>query len=158
MLPSQREERRVQLRSRALGADLIQESSRCRKKPRGYQPREHGDIKIGNDSVHELADLSLGFASDPSVTRMMVSVAELAFRCLQAEREARPSMDEVVKVLRVIQKEGERDAPEVVEVDDAALLKDCVPPLLSSTVTEKETSSSSRTTTSSSSRRRRSSF
>lgn len=118
--------------------------------------------KIGNDSVHELADLSLGFARDPSVNRMMISVAELAFRCLQQEREARPSMDEVVKVLREIQKEGESDAPDVVEVevrsgDEAALLKHGVPPVLSP-VSEKETSGSNTTTTSSSSRTRKSSF
>ena len=109
--------------------------------------------KIGNDSVHELADLSLGFARDPSVNRMMISVAELAFGCLQQEREARPSMDEVVKVLREI--------PGVVEVDvrsgdEAALLKHGVPPVLSP-VSEKETSGSN-TTTSSSSRTRKSSF
>ncbi|KAH0885780.1 hypothetical protein HID58_061876, partial [Brassica napus] len=118
--------------------------------------------KIGNDSVHELADLSLGFARDPSVNRMMISVAELAFRCLQQEREARPSMDEVVKVLREIQKEGESDAPDVVEVDvrsgdEAVLLKHGVPPVLSP-VSEKETSGSNTTTTSSSSRTRKSSF
>ncbi|KAL0898086.1 hypothetical protein Bca101_082047 [Brassica carinata] len=107
--------------------------------------------KIGNDSVHELADLSLGFARDPSVNRMMISVAELAFRCLQPGREARPSMDEVVKVLREIQKEGGRDAPEV--VDDSSLLKRGVP----SPVTEKETSSSN-TTMSSSNTTTKSSF
>ncbi|CAH8385172.1 unnamed protein product [Eruca vesicaria subsp. sativa] len=107
--------------------------------------------KIGNNSVHELADMSLGFARDPSVNKMMTSVAELAFRCLKLEREARPSMDEVVKVLREIQKGGERDAPEV-DVrsgDDAALLKHGVP-LLLSPVPEKETSSSNTTRTSSS--------
>lgn len=112
--------------------------------------------KIQNDSVHELADLSLGFARDPSVNRMMISVAELAFRCLQPGREERPSMDEVVKVLREIQKEGGSDAPEVDarSVDDSALLKRGVP----SPVTEKDTSSSNTTTTSSSNRTTKSSF
>ncbi|KAJ0260593.1 Serine-threonine/tyrosine-protein kinase [Hirschfeldia incana] len=118
--------------------------------------------KIGNDSVHELVDLSLGFERDPSVNKMMVSVAELAFRCLKQEREARPSMDEVVKVLREIQKEGERDAPEVVEEvhvrsgDEVALLKQGVTRLLSP-VAEKETSSSN-TTPSSSNTTTKSSF
>ncbi|KAJ0234511.1 LEAF RUST 10 DISEASE-RESISTANCE LOCUS RECEPTOR-LIKE PROTEIN KINASE-like 1.3 [Hirschfeldia incana] len=112
--------------------------------------------KIQNDAVHELADLTLGFARDPAVKRMMMSVAELAFRCLQQERELRPSMDEIVEVLREIQKEGMRDypeGPEVVEIDvsgggdDVVLLRHGVPPPLSP-VTEKETSSSNTTASS----------
>ncbi|XP_018483875.1 LEAF RUST 10 DISEASE-RESISTANCE LOCUS RECEPTOR-LIKE PROTEIN KINASE-like 1.3 isoform X2 [Raphanus sativus] len=108
--------------------------------------------KIQNDAVHELADLTLGFARDPAVKRMMMSVAELAFRCLQQEREVRPSMDEIVEVLRGIQKEGMRDFPEVVEIDvsggdEVVLLRHGVPPPLSP-VTEKETSSSNTTASS----------
>ncbi|KAL0898520.1 hypothetical protein Bca101_082481 [Brassica carinata] len=108
--------------------------------------------KIQNDAVHELADLTLGFARDPAVKRMMMSVAELAFRCLQQEREVRPSMDEIVEVLKGIQKEGMRDFPEVVEIDvsggdDVVLLRHGVPPPLSP-VTEKETSSSNTTASS----------
>lgn len=112
--------------------------------------------KIQNDAVHELADLSLGFARDPSVKKMMSSVAELAFRCLQQEREVRPSMDEIVEVLREIQKEGIRDSKDVVaEIDvdgggdDVGLLKhDAVPPPLSPE-TDEMTASSSNTTASS---------
>ncbi|XP_024014757.1 LEAF RUST 10 DISEASE-RESISTANCE LOCUS RECEPTOR-LIKE PROTEIN KINASE-like 1.3 isoform X1 [Eutrema salsugineum] len=108
--------------------------------------------RIQNDAVHELADLSLGFARDPSVKRMMMSVAELAFRCLQQEREVRPSMDEIVEVLKGIQKEEIRDLSEVVEIDvsggdDVRLLNHGVPPPLSP-VTEKETSSSNTTASS----------
>ncbi|CAN7016262.1 unnamed protein product [Brassica oleracea var. botrytis] len=108
--------------------------------------------KIQNDAVHELADLTLGFARDPAVKRMMMSVAELAFRCLQQEREVRPSMDEIVEVLKGIQKEGMRDFPEVVDIDvsggdDVVLLRHGVPPPLSP-VTEKETSSSNTTASS----------
>ncbi|CAH2079712.1 unnamed protein product, partial [Thlaspi arvense] len=108
--------------------------------------------KIQNDAVHELADLTLGFARDPSVKRMMMSVAELAFRCLQQEREVRPSMDEIVEVLKGIQKEGMRDFTEVVEIDvsggdDVGLLSHGLPPPLSP-VTEKETSSSNTTASS----------
>lgn len=110
--------------------------------------------KVQNDAVHELADLSLGFARDPSVRRMMMSVAELAFRCLQQEREVRPSMDEIVEVLRGIQKEGNRDFSEVVEIDvsggdEAGLLKHGVPPPVSPG-TDKGTTSSSNNTTASS--------
>ncbi|XP_013636840.1 PREDICTED: probable serine/threonine-protein kinase At1g18390 isoform X4 [Brassica oleracea var. oleracea] len=108
--------------------------------------------KIQNDAVHELADLTLGFARDPAVKKMMMSVSELAFRCLQQERELRPSMDEIVEVLKGIQKEGMRDFPEVVDIDvsggdDVVLLRHGVPPPLSP-VTEKETSSSNTTASS----------
>ncbi|KAF8106009.1 hypothetical protein N665_0149s0037 [Sinapis alba] len=108
--------------------------------------------KIQNDAVHELADLTLGFARDPAVKRMMMSVAELTFRCLQQEREVRPSMDEIVEVLKGIQKEGMRDFPDVVEIDvsggdEVVLLRHGVPPPLSP-VTEKETSSSNTTASS----------
>ncbi|OAO89739.1 hypothetical protein AXX17_AT5G35480 [Arabidopsis thaliana] len=110
--------------------------------------------KIQNDAVHELADLSLGFARDPSVKKMMSSVAELAFRCLQQERDVRPSMDEIVEVLRGIQKDGISDSKDVVvEIDvnggdDVGLLKHGVPPPLSPE-TDKTTASSSNTTASS---------
>ncbi|XP_020873158.1 LEAF RUST 10 DISEASE-RESISTANCE LOCUS RECEPTOR-LIKE PROTEIN KINASE-like 1.3 isoform X2 [Arabidopsis lyrata subsp. lyrata] len=110
--------------------------------------------KIQNDAVHELADLSLGFARDPSVKKMMSSVAELAFRCLQQEREVRPSMDEIVEILKGIQKEGIKDSKDVVvEIDvnggdDVGLLKHGVPPPLSPE-TDKTTASSSNTTASS---------
>ncbi|KFK33263.1 hypothetical protein AALP_AA6G351700 [Arabis alpina] len=112
--------------------------------------------KIQNDAVHELADLSLGFTRDRSVKRMMMSVAELAFRCLQQEREVRPSMDEIVEVLRGIQKEGGRDLTEVVEIDvnggdEAGLLKHGVPPPLSPATDKWTTSSGSNNTTTSSS-------
>ncbi|EOA23586.1 hypothetical protein CARUB_v10016781mg [Capsella rubella] len=112
--------------------------------------------KIQNDAVHELADQSLGFERDPSVKKMMSSVAELAFRCLQQEREVRPSMEEIVEVLRGIQKEGmigdSKDVVVEIDVngggDDVGLLKHGVPPPLSPE-TDKMTASSSNTTASS---------
>ncbi|XP_010440918.1 PREDICTED: LEAF RUST 10 DISEASE-RESISTANCE LOCUS RECEPTOR-LIKE PROTEIN KINASE-like 1.3 [Camelina sativa] len=112
--------------------------------------------KIRNDAVHELADLSLGFERDPSVKKAMTSVAELAFRCLQQEREVRPSMDEIVEVLKGIQKEGMRDSKDVVvEIDvngggdEVGLLKHGVVPPPLSPETDKMTASSSNTTASS---------
>ncbi|XP_078174559.1 LEAF RUST 10 DISEASE-RESISTANCE LOCUS RECEPTOR-LIKE PROTEIN KINASE-like 1.3 isoform X2 [Carex rostrata] len=66
--------------------------------------------KIQRDALDELADLALGFQSDQEVRRMISSVAELAFRCLQSDRDMRPSMKEVLEVLRVIRNGGyERD-------------------------------------------------
>ncbi|XP_058079312.1 LEAF RUST 10 DISEASE-RESISTANCE LOCUS RECEPTOR-LIKE PROTEIN KINASE-like 1.1 [Magnolia sinica] len=58
--------------------------------------------KIQNDALHELVEPTLGFDSDFSVRRMITSVAELAFRCLQDEKEVRPSMEEVLEELRGI--------------------------------------------------------
>ncbi|KAG2322009.1 hypothetical protein Bca52824_015222 [Brassica carinata] len=72
--------------------------------------------KIQNNAVHELLDPSLGFAKDPEVKRMMISVAELVFRCLQQEREGRPSMDEIVEILKGIKGEkGGTQPPDVVD-------------------------------------------
>ncbi|XP_059451732.1 LEAF RUST 10 DISEASE-RESISTANCE LOCUS RECEPTOR-LIKE PROTEIN KINASE-like 1.4 isoform X1 [Corylus avellana] len=88
--------------------------------------------KIQNHALHELVDPSLGFEKDYDVRMMTTSVAELAFRCLQREREMRPSMDEVVEVLRGIKNEeiGVQKA-EVVDIsaDDVGLLKNIPPPL-----------------------------
>ncbi|GAA0149674.1 transmembrane signal receptor [Lithospermum erythrorhizon] len=61
--------------------------------------------KIQGNALDELIDSSLGYGSDPEVTRMTRSIAELAFRCLQVEKEMRPSMDEVAEILEEI-KEG----------------------------------------------------
>lgn len=83
--------------------------------------------KIQGHSIHELVDPTLGFSTNSSVRRMTTLVAELAFRCLQQERDLRPSMQEVLETLRGIQN-GELKAhnAEVLDivVDDAGLLKD----------------------------------
>uniref|UniRef100_A0A1J3EZM8 non-specific serine/threonine protein kinase n=1 Tax=Noccaea caerulescens TaxID=107243 RepID=A0A1J3EZM8_NOCCA len=106
--------------------------------------------KIQNDALHELVDPSLGFDKDPEVRRRMMSVAELAFRCLQQEREVRPSMDEIVEILRGIKEKEEiresSSAPDVVDIegssgDDVGLLRHSVPPPISPE-TDKWTSSS----------------
>ncbi|CAG7903961.1 unnamed protein product, partial [Brassica rapa] len=103
--------------------------------------------KIQNNAVHELLDPSLGFSKDPEVKRMMVSVAELAFRCLQQEREGRPSMDEIVEILKGIKGENRvTPPPDVVDIevsgeDDVGLLRHSVPPPVSPD-TDKWTSSS----------------
>ncbi|KAK4279847.1 hypothetical protein QN277_011558 [Acacia crassicarpa] len=59
--------------------------------------------KIQNKAVNELVDPYLGFETDNGVREMVIGVTELAFRCLQKERDMRPSMKEVVAVLREIQ-------------------------------------------------------
>ncbi|XP_030536779.1 LEAF RUST 10 DISEASE-RESISTANCE LOCUS RECEPTOR-LIKE PROTEIN KINASE-like 1.4 [Rhodamnia argentea] len=58
--------------------------------------------RIQNRTLHELIDPSLGFETDYAVRRMMTLVAELAFRCLQEERDMRPTMEEVLDTLKRI--------------------------------------------------------
>ncbi|KAK7308248.1 hypothetical protein VNO77_41850 [Canavalia gladiata] len=70
--------------------------------------------KIQEGALRELVDPSLGFDSDNQVNRMVVKVAELAFQCLQRDRELRPSMDEVLQVLKRIEC-GKEDEPEHLE-------------------------------------------
>ncbi|XP_027365757.1 LEAF RUST 10 DISEASE-RESISTANCE LOCUS RECEPTOR-LIKE PROTEIN KINASE-like 1.1 isoform X2 [Abrus precatorius] len=72
--------------------------------------------KIQESAIGELVDPSLGFDSDSEVMRMIVSVAGLAFQCLQRDKELRPSMDEVLLELRRI--EGRKDEVEFVEEAD----------------------------------------
>ena len=59
--------------------------------------------KIQNGKLSELVCQSLGFESDEEVKRMVSSVAELAFLCVQGDRQLRPSMDEVLEALQKIQ-------------------------------------------------------
>ncbi|OIS95741.1 PREDICTED: LEAF RUST 10 DISEASE-RESISTANCE LOCUS RECEPTOR-LIKE PROTEIN KINASE-like 1.1 [Nicotiana attenuata] len=54
----------------------------------------------------EVIDPSLGFETDAEVRRMTISVAELAFQCLQVVKDVRPKMEEVLEMLKTI-KEGE---------------------------------------------------
>lgn len=63
--------------------------------------------KIQNHEIHELVDPGIGFGSDYGVRRMVTAVAEVAFRCLQPDRDMRPSMSEVLEVLRGIQSNEE---------------------------------------------------
>ncbi|XP_020232829.1 LEAF RUST 10 DISEASE-RESISTANCE LOCUS RECEPTOR-LIKE PROTEIN KINASE-like 1.1 [Cajanus cajan] len=59
--------------------------------------------KIQKSEIAQLVDPSLGFESNSDVKRQITSVAELAFQCLQRDKELRPSMDQVLEVLRTIQ-------------------------------------------------------
>ncbi|XP_027364784.1 LEAF RUST 10 DISEASE-RESISTANCE LOCUS RECEPTOR-LIKE PROTEIN KINASE-like 1.1 [Abrus precatorius] len=61
--------------------------------------------KIQKSAIHELVNPSLGFESNSDVKRKITSVAELAFQCLQRDKELRPSMDEVLEVLKRIESE-----------------------------------------------------
>ncbi|KAJ9708242.1 hypothetical protein PVL29_000347 [Vitis rotundifolia] len=72
--------------------------------------------KIQKCAFHDLIDPHIGFESDLAVYRMTTLVAELAFRCLQPDKEMRPSMDEVLEIL----KEIESDRHELENMDGAA--------------------------------------
>ncbi|TXG57337.1 hypothetical protein EZV62_018650 [Acer yangbiense] len=58
--------------------------------------------RIQKCAVDELIDPCLGFHSDNEVKMMATSVAELAFLCLQQNKEMRPSMHVVLKDLQRI--------------------------------------------------------
>ncbi|KAL8138073.1 hypothetical protein V2J09_004074 [Rumex salicifolius] len=72
--------------------------------------------RIQRSAFSELVDLDLGFETDFKVRRMTTLVAELAFRCLQHDRELRPSMEEVLEALNRI-RTTDYDGLEAEEVD-----------------------------------------
>ncbi|KAI3817215.1 hypothetical protein L1987_11004 [Smallanthus sonchifolius] len=90
--------------------------------------RSRDEINLANMAINriqrctldELIDPFLG--SDPETEKMTTSVAELAFRCLQFDLEMRPTMNEVLEVLKGIQVEGSGDAAEL------TVLKSEIPP------------------------------
>ncbi|CAK7344273.1 unnamed protein product [Dovyalis caffra] len=88
--------------------------------------------KIQNHALNELVDPFLGFDKDFVVRKMVTSVAELGFRCLQQEREMRPTMEEVLEALKRIEQEnygaGRADVLDIKD-DDVGLLKHAPPPL-----------------------------
>ncbi|PKA64661.1 putative serine/threonine-protein kinase [Apostasia shenzhenica] len=59
--------------------------------------------RICKGGLDELIDGRLGFDSDEQTRRAVGIVAELTFRCLQADREMRPAIKEVLEVLRRVQ-------------------------------------------------------
>lgn len=82
--------------------------------------------KIQNRALHELVDPSLGFETDFKVRKMITGVAEVAFQCLQNEKDLRPSMAEVFESLMCVQNEDyyKAKAEEMeISADDVVLLK-----------------------------------
>ncbi|CAN6727734.1 unnamed protein product [Malus baccata var. baccata] len=59
--------------------------------------------KIQKGLFNELVDQRLGFESDGEVRRMVIAVAELAFQCLQQDNNVRPTMNEVLEALKMIE-------------------------------------------------------
>ncbi|KAM7467529.1 hypothetical protein LguiB_015091 [Lonicera macranthoides] len=85
--------------------------------------------KIQKNAFNELIDPGLGFESDSDVERMTTLVAELAFRCLQLEKEMRPKMEEVLEALKGIKGYGEYKDEKTWEGDDyVGVLENVRPP------------------------------
>lgn len=104
--------------------------------------------KIQSNALHELADPSLGFDSNEKVKWMITAVAELAFQCLQNDRDLRPSMQEVLKSLLGIQSmdKAAGETKKASPGDDSGLLKNNALSLSPDSVIAKWTSSSTSTT------------
>uniref|UniRef100_A0ACD5VE39 Uncharacterized protein n=1 Tax=Avena sativa TaxID=4498 RepID=A0ACD5VE39_AVESA len=79
-------------------------------KPAVDMSRSHSEINLANMALnriqnHELVQLvdpELGYDTDSETRNSIDRVAEVAFQCLQLERELRPSIKEVVEVLNCI--------------------------------------------------------
>ncbi|MFS7959595.1 putative protein kinase RLK-Pelle-WAK-LRK10L-1 family [Helianthus anomalus] len=91
--------------------------------------RSRDEINLANMAINriqrcaldELIDPFLG--SDPEIEKMTTLVAELAFRCLQFDLEMRPTMNEVLEVLKGIQVEENSD-----DVTELTIVKSEMPP------------------------------
>ncbi|KAM0001971.1 putative protein kinase RLK-Pelle-WAK-LRK10L-1 family [Helianthus debilis subsp. tardiflorus] len=82
--------------------------------------------KIQNQTLSELVDKTIGFETNGLVRRKTTLVAELAFRCLQHNKDMRPTMKEVVDTLKGIQNDDlNAQKPEVLDivVDDGGMFK-----------------------------------
>ncbi|KAK9060024.1 hypothetical protein SSX86_020728 [Deinandra increscens subsp. villosa] len=77
--------------------------------------------RIQRCALNELLDPFL--ASDPDTEKMTTSMAELAFRCLQFDSETRPTMNEVLEVLKGIQVEESGD-----DIGEVTVRRSEVPP------------------------------
>uniref|UniRef100_A0A3B6EBA0 non-specific serine/threonine protein kinase n=1 Tax=Triticum aestivum TaxID=4565 RepID=A0A3B6EBA0_WHEAT len=79
-------------------------------KPAVDMSRSHSEInlanmalnRIQNHQVVQLVDPELGYDTDPETKRTIDRIAEVAFQCLQLERDLRPSIKEVVEILTCV--------------------------------------------------------
>ena len=105
--------------------------------------------KIPRCQLDGLVDPALGFSSNWEVRCMVSLVAELALRCLQPDREMRPSIKEVLETLRVIGKRdynGDKMVKDNIIKEETYLLK-CEINFSPDTVTDTWKSSSTTTNT-----------
>ncbi|XP_042458062.1 LEAF RUST 10 DISEASE-RESISTANCE LOCUS RECEPTOR-LIKE PROTEIN KINASE-like 1.2 [Zingiber officinale] len=76
--------------------------------------------RIQNGDLEQLVDAGLGYRSDQATRKMIAMVAEVAFRCLQADGNMRPSIKEVLDELRAIEIEGRRKVAKSGDDDDVS--------------------------------------
>ncbi|ONK81738.1 uncharacterized protein A4U43_C01F32380 [Asparagus officinalis] len=82
--------------------------------------------KIQNGELADLVDPGLEFGSNQEANRMVTQMAELAFRCLQMDRDMRPPIKEVLEGLKEIEvgSHCSGDDCEVRTKEESRLLKD----------------------------------
>ncbi|KAM7271748.1 hypothetical protein ACFE04_030962 [Oxalis oulophora] len=88
--------------------------------------RHRHEINLSSYAIHKiqkcefdkLIDKSLGYKTYKEIRRMTTSVAELAFRCLQQDKEMRPSMQEVFEELEMIQKREYKPENDKIDEDE----------------------------------------
>ncbi|GAB2228566.1 hypothetical protein Droror1_Dr00022686 [Drosera rotundifolia] len=80
---------------------------------------EYAMSRIHQGAFDELIDPDLGFESNDKVKAMAISVAGLAFQCLQHNKEFRPSMAEVLEALMRIESPTTIE-PKIAHVNDGA--------------------------------------
>ncbi|XP_010498226.1 PREDICTED: LEAF RUST 10 DISEASE-RESISTANCE LOCUS RECEPTOR-LIKE PROTEIN KINASE-like 1.2 isoform X2 [Camelina sativa] len=73
-------------------------------------------VKIQNHELRDIVDPSLGFDTDTRVRQAVIAVAELAFQCLQSDKDLRPCMSHVQDTLTRIQINGCGSDIEVLDV------------------------------------------
>ncbi|KAF6158286.1 hypothetical protein GIB67_001357 [Kingdonia uniflora] len=94
--------------------------------------------KVQNHLIHELVDPHMGYDSDYSVRKMVTLMAELAFRCLQQDKDMRPSMVKVLEVLKFIENQDySTEKADEIEIpsEEFRLLKN-IPPLSPDSVSD----------------------
>ncbi|URE29646.1 STYKc [Musa troglodytarum] len=83
--------------------------------------------RIQNGELEKLVDAGLGCQSDEATRKMINMVAEVAFMCLQADGDMRPTIKEVLEELRAIEIMGKKAQHGGEKGDTAELLKNTAP-------------------------------
>ncbi|XP_031122325.1 LEAF RUST 10 DISEASE-RESISTANCE LOCUS RECEPTOR-LIKE PROTEIN KINASE-like 1.1 isoform X2 [Ipomoea triloba] len=80
--------------------------------------------KIVTGAFDELIDSSLGYENDTEINRMTTSVAELAFQCLQPDKDMRLTMEHVFESLKEIQGNELSNDDERVNIEETNVSKE----------------------------------
>ncbi|KAE8720627.1 hypothetical protein F3Y22_tig00018827pilonHSYRG00046 [Hibiscus syriacus] len=83
--------------------------------------------RIQNSALHELVDPSLGFKTNNKVRKTISGVTEVVFRCLQNEKDMRPTMAQVLEALMGARNEDYKEKAEEMSMfpaeEEGGLLK-----------------------------------